>query len=50
MRILVVKDEPKAGEYMRKGLTESGLIVNLARTGTDRLHLANSATYLKILC
>lgn len=45
MRILIVEDEPKAGEYVRKGLTESGFIVDWARTGTDGLHLANTATY-----
>ena len=45
MRILVVEDEPKAGEYVRKGLTESGFIVDWARTGTDGLHLASTVTY-----
>lgn len=45
MRILVVEDEPKAGEYLRKGLTESGFIVDWARTGTDGLHLAQAQTY-----
>lgn len=40
MRILVVEDEPKAGEYLRKGLTESGFVVDWARIGTDGLHLA----------
>ena len=45
MRILVVEDEPKAGEYLRKGLTESGFVVDWARTGPDGLHLARSAEY-----
>lgn len=40
MRILVVEDEQKAGEYLRKGLTESGFVVDWARTGPDGLHLA----------
>lgn len=40
MRILIVEDEPKAGEYLRKGLTESGFTVAWARTGVDGLHLA----------
>ena len=35
MRILVVGDESTAGEYLRKGLTESGLVVDLARTEPD---------------
>lgn len=45
MRILVVEDEPKAGEYLRKGLTESGFIVDWAQTGSDGLHMAQSETY-----
>lgn len=45
MRILVVEDEPKAGDYLRKGLTESGFIVDLARTGTDGLQLATTDTF-----
>ncbi len=45
MRILVVEDEPKAGEYLRKGLTESGFVVDLARNGTDGLQLASADAY-----
>jgi two-component system, OmpR family, copper resistance phosphate regulon response regulator CusR len=45
MRILVVEDEPKAGDYLRKGLTESGFIVDLARTGPDGLQLAIAEAY-----
>ena len=45
MRILVIEDEPKTGEYLRKGLVESGFAVDLARTGPDGLHLATSADY-----
>ena len=45
MRILVVEDEPKAGEYLRKGLTESGFIVDWAQTGLDGLHMATSESY-----
>lgn len=45
MRILVVEDELKAGEYLHKGLTESGFVVDWARTGTDGLHLANTEIY-----
>ena len=40
MRILVVEDEPKAGEYLRNGLTEVGHVVDLARNGEDGLHMA----------
>ena len=45
MRILVVEDEPKAGDYLRKGLTESGFVVDLARTGVDGRHLALNDDY-----
>ena len=45
MRILVVEDEPKAGDYLKSGLTESGYIVDLARNGVDGLHLAREFAY-----
>ncbi len=45
MRILVVEDEPKTGDYLKKGLSESGFVVDLARTGPDGLHLASSGDY-----
>jgi len=38
MRILVVEDEPKTGDYLKKGLSESGFVVDLARTGPDGRH------------
>lgn len=45
MRILVVEDEPKTGDYLSKGLTESGFVIDLARTGTEGLHMAIEADY-----
>lgn len=45
MRILVVEDEPKTGDYLSKGLTESGFVIDLARTGTEGLHLASEGDY-----
>ena len=45
MKILVIEDEPKTGDYLRKGLTESGFAVNLARTGTEGEMLALSGEY-----
>ena len=45
MRILVVEDEPKTGDYLKKGLAESGYVVDLARTGQDGLHLATTGEY-----
>ena len=40
MNILVVEDEPKAGNYLLNGLQELGYSVSLARDGVDGLHLA----------
>ncbi|WP_314153453.1 heavy metal response regulator transcription factor [Rouxiella badensis] len=49
MRILVIEDEPKAGEYMRSGLTEAGYVVDVATNGLDGLHLAQEFLYDLIL-
>lgn len=49
MRILIVEDEIKTGEYLRKGLSESGYIVDLARTGFDGKHMAISEDYELII-
>ena len=40
MKILVVEDEPKAGDYLVKGLREAGYAAELARNGADGLVLA----------
>lgn len=40
MKILLVEDELRAAEYLRRGLTENGFTVELAHTGTDGLHAA----------
>ena len=45
MGILVVEDEPKLGDYLRKGLSESGFTVDLARTGTEGLTMALEGAY-----
>ncbi len=45
MRILIVEDEPKTGDYLRQGLTEAGFVVDLARDGFDGLHLATGGDY-----
>ncbi|MFT5535421.1 MAG: two-component system copper resistance phosphate regulon response regulator CusR [Burkholderiaceae bacterium] len=45
MRILIVEDEPKTGDYLRKGLQENGYVVDLARDGTNGLHLAVQEDY-----
>jgi two-component system copper resistance phosphate regulon response regulator CusR len=45
MKLLVVEDEPKMGDYLRQGLSEAGFVVDLARTGPDGLHLASQGGY-----
>ena len=40
MRILIVEDEAKTGDYLKQGLVEAGFVVDLARNGPDGLHLA----------
>lgn len=45
MRILIVEDEQKAGEYLRQGLSEAGFSVDLSQDGTDGLDLALQGEY-----
>lgn len=40
MKILIVEDEIKTGEYLRQGLREAGFTVDLAHDGLEGLHLA----------
>ena len=49
MKLLVVEDESKTGDYLRQGLTEAGFVVDLARTGLDGHHLAMTEAYDLIL-
>ncbi len=45
MHILVVEDEMKTADYLKKGLSESGFVVDVARHGEDGLHLAMTEYY-----
>ena len=45
MKILVVEDEPKTGDYLSQGLTEAGYVVDLARNGVDGAHQATTEDY-----
>jgi two-component system copper resistance phosphate regulon response regulator CusR len=45
MRILVVEDEPKTAAYLRKGLEESGYLVDVAHDGSYGLLLAQEEDY-----
>jgi two-component system copper resistance phosphate regulon response regulator CusR len=40
MKLLIVEDESKIGDYLRQGLSEAGFTVDLARNGLDGHHLA----------
>ena len=45
MKALIVEDEIKTGDYLRKGLSENGFVVDLASNGHDGLHLALTGEY-----
>jgi two-component system copper resistance phosphate regulon response regulator CusR len=45
MRVLVVEDHPKLADYLRKGLTENGYVVDVAADGIDGRHLAVNGEY-----
>ncbi|WP_337016070.1 copper/silver response regulator transcription factor [Leclercia sp. AS011] len=45
MKILIVEDEIKTGEYLSKGLTEAGFIVDRTDNGLTGYHLAMTAEY-----
>ncbi|MGI4856009.1 MAG: heavy metal response regulator transcription factor [Janthinobacterium lividum] len=49
MTILVIEDDRKTGDYLKKGLGESGYQVELARDGSDGLHLALNHEYQLIV-
>jgi two-component system copper resistance phosphate regulon response regulator CusR len=40
MKILVIEDELKTANFLKKGLGEAGFVVDVARDGLDGLHLA----------
>lgn len=45
MKLLIVEDEAKTGDYLRQGLSEAGFTVELARTGLDGHHLAMTGDF-----
>jgi len=45
VKILIVEDEPKTGEYLRQGLNEAGFVADLAANGGDGLHLVLHGEY-----
>ena len=49
MKVLLVEDEPKLGDYIRKGLTEAGFIVDHHLTGLDGYHAMMTEDFSVIL-
>lgn len=45
MRLLIIEDEAKTASYLRKGLTESGFVVDWTDRGFSGLHLAMTQDY-----
>ena len=45
MNILVVEDESKLANYLKKGLSESGFNVDLASDGREGLAMASTGGY-----
>jgi two-component system copper resistance phosphate regulon response regulator CusR len=45
MRVLIIEDEEKTADYLRRGLTEQGFNVDLAPDGVEGLHLALESDY-----
>jgi two-component system, OmpR family, copper resistance phosphate regulon response regulator CusR len=49
VKILVVEDEKKTAEYLRKGLSEHGFVVDVTENGEDGLHLALTGEYVLVI-
>jgi len=49
MRLLVIEDEPKLADYLHKGLSENGYVVDVARDGIAGRHLATQGQYDLVL-
>ncbi len=45
MKLLIVEDEIKTGEYLKQGLSEAGFIVDLSHNGLDGHHLVMTELY-----
>ncbi len=45
MKLLIIDDDTKATEYLRKGLSEHGFTVDVSHNGVDGLYLAHQFPY-----
>jgi two-component system, OmpR family, copper resistance phosphate regulon response regulator CusR len=48
-RLLVIEDEAKLADYLHKGLSENGYVVDVARNGIEGRHLATDGDYQLVL-
>jgi len=49
MRALIIEDEVKTAQYLKKGLLEHGFVVDVAHRGDDGLHLSLTGDYVIII-
>jgi two-component system, OmpR family, copper resistance phosphate regulon response regulator CusR len=49
MRILVVEDEPKTSDYLKRGLTENGFVVDVVADGVDAQFYATTGDYQLVI-
>jgi two-component system copper resistance phosphate regulon response regulator CusR len=49
MRLLVIEDEAKLADYLHKGLSENGYVVDVARDGIEGRRLATGGDYDLVL-
>lgn len=45
MKILIVEDETKTGDYLKQGLSEAGFTADLVRNGLDGMHEGLAGDY-----
>ncbi len=45
MKILVIEDEAKTANFLKKGLSEAGFVVDVAGNGLDGYHLARESAF-----
>jgi len=45
MRVLIIEDEPKTADYLRRGLNEQGHVVDVEHNGIDGRHAALEGRY-----
>lgn len=49
MKLLIIEDQAKTGQYLRQGLTEAGFVTDLADDGITGQHLALTGDYALII-